>query len=187
MDAKFPSYWHHERWIYFEITLWVWTAESRGDDIDPRWLCWNLYEQIQKFKSRREVGTIPGTEVVASTLLLHTSPSLGLVSPHKMGQGAIGHRGDLMEVVFPQRHVAFVPSPIFLHKHSFLAINFLGIIVMHVLFFFNLVLSYSMHKYPIPYQIFQYHYMQCPSKSLKEGPNKEVWCFFEGISIFRVH
>lgn len=28
-----------------------------------------------------------------------------------MGKGAIGHRGDLVEVVFPQRHVPFISSP----------------------------------------------------------------------------
>ena len=87
VDAKFSSYWHHETWICFEITLWVWTVELRGDmtTLIQDDCVGNLYEQIQKFKSRREVGTISGTEVVASTLLLHTSPSLELVPPHKMG------------------------------------------------------------------------------------------------------
>lgn len=87
VDAKFSSFWHHETWICIEITLWVWTAESRGEvtTLIQDDCVGNLFEQIQKFESRREVGTISGTEVVASTLLLHTSPSIGLVPPHKMG------------------------------------------------------------------------------------------------------
>ena len=137
-DAKFSSYWHHERWIYFEITL----------HCGYGWRNWEMIVlgfYMSRYKSSRageRLARFPAPRLLQALFYCTQAALSGLFHLTKWGKepsaiAGISWKSYFLKGTYP----SFRVHSIFIHKHLFLAINLIGIIQMHFPFSLNLEMS----------------------------------------------